>query len=219
MRSTNDAAMNEEDAMLIAFAGLPSAGKSSAARALAALLGGEAFVEPEEADWPSLVRDRATVGAFTALSWFRSARVPLLFKASALAATGATAVVDSYYDVLIARYLGAPSFAWLLPEDDPYFPVARAMVNADWDHLPKADVLVMLHLDETVWTAFMERRGRAFDRDADLVSHFAMQELMMKACEAAARDHRTRLVVVDQIDGSPEQTARLVAEAIRRPAA
>ena len=200
--------------MLIAFAGLPSAGKSSTADRLAARLGGKAFVEPEEQRWPDLVRDRATVGAFTALSWFRTARVPQLYRARAFSEAGGIAVIDSYYDVLIACYLGEAPFEWLLARNDPYYPVARAMVDADWDHLPKADVLVMLRLDRLLWSTFMKRRARNFDRNAQLESYFAMQDLMARACEAARRAHGTRLIVVDQIDSSPEETAARVATAI-----
>ena len=200
--------------VLIAFAGLPSAGKSSAARKLALQIDGKAFVEPEEESWPALVRDRDTVGAFTALSWFRSARVPLLFQAHTLSLAGRDAVVDSYYDVLIARYLGEPPFAWLLSKDDPYFPVARAMVDIDWNRLPKADILVMLHLDETTWSKFMGRRGREFDRRAELNQHFAMQDMMLAACEAAAREHGTKLLILEQVDSTPDETASRIAEMI-----
>lgn len=200
--------------MLIAFAGLPSAGKSSAAKKLAQLLGGDSFVEPEEDSWPALVRQRETVGAFTALSWFRSARVPLLYQAHAQSLSGSIAVLDSYYDVLVARYLGEPPFTWLLPREDPYFAVARAMVDLDWHRLPKADILVMLQLDEAVWTTFMDRRGREFDRSAELNRHFAMQDMMLNACEAAAKEHGTRLLLIEQSDSSPDTTAKRVAEAI-----
>ena len=58
--------------MFLAFSGLPSSGKSSTARALGRILEIETLLEPEETDWPELVRERETMGAFTALTWFRT---------------------------------------------------------------------------------------------------------------------------------------------------
>jgi len=193
--------------MFVAFAGLPSSGKSSTARALGRILQVETLLEPEEADWPVLVRQRATMGAFTALSWFRTVRVPQLFLANEKRNQGGSAIVDSYYDVLIGDYLGKPSFNWLMPPGDPYFQAAEAMVRADWELLPKADVLVFLQLNEDTWFDFMKRRDREFDRSAQLKSHFDMQELMLQASRRASKEHGTKLLVIEQQTGSPEETA------------
>jgi thymidylate kinase len=200
--------------MFIAFAGLPSSGKSSTARALARLVGVNPMLEPEEPDWPSLVRDRAITGAFTALTWFRSVRVPFLFAAADTHRSGGIAIVDSYYDVLIARYLGSPPFNWLLSPTDPYFAAAKEMVEADWQNLPKASVLVFLRLNEQVWREFVSRRDRDLDRSARITEFFQMQELMEAACREAEADHATRLVIVDQRSSTPDETARAVAARI-----
>ncbi len=193
--------------MFVAFAGLPSSGKSSTARALGRILGVETLLEPEEADWPLLIRERATMGAFTALTWFRTVRVPQLFIADEKRRQGASIIVDSYYDVLIRHYLGKPAFNWLMPRDDPYFDAATAMVKADWELLPKADVLVFLRLDEGTWTDFMKKRDRDFDRSAQLRSHFEMQDLMLEASRRASSEHQTKLIVIEQRAGSPGETA------------
>lgn len=200
--------------MLIAFAGLPSSGKSSTAKALARLMEVEVHLEPEESAWPDLVREREISGTFTALSWFRTVRVPQLFKADAARKNNQTAIIDSYYDVLIARYLGDDAFEWLVSRQDPYFPAAKAMVDADWETLPKADVIVFLNLDEATWIEFMSRRDRDFDRNAELNKHFEMQEKMLQACKAAEQAHGSSLIVVNQASSTPEETARRVATAI-----
>lgn len=196
--------------MFLAFAGLPSSGKSSTARALGRILKIETLLEPEETDWPELVRERETMGAFTALTWFRTVRVPQLFIAEQKRGKGTSIIVDSYYDVLIGDYLGKPPFDWLLPTDDPYFEAASAMVQADWERLPKADVLVFLRLDEGTWTEFMKKRDRDFDRSAQLRSHFEMQDLMLEAAQRTSKEHQTKLIVIEQRAGSPEETAKQV---------
>jgi hypothetical protein len=140
------------------------------------------------------------------LSWFRSIRVPQLYAAAEAARSG-KAVVDSYYDMLLASYLGADPFAWLIRPDDPYFRLARDMAELDRGILPRADVLVFLSLTEQVWNAFMDRRAREFDRVARLKEQFAMQSLIEKACRSAEAEHGTRLLVIDQEDSSPTSTA------------
>lgn len=201
--------------MLIAFAGLPSSGKSSTALALGEIMSVEALLEPEESAWPELVKNKERTGDFTALTWFRTARVPQLFHADDVRNSGGTVIVDSYYDILIARYLGKEAFSWLLARGDPYFHVAEAMVREDWANLPKADVLVFLRLDEQCWLEFMERRNRNFDKAAGLAKHFEMQEIMLSAAEEAASKHNTRLLVIDQRSSAPIDTAHRVHTLIR----
>ena len=81
--------------LLIAFAGLPGSGKSSLAKIFAKKIDTEAFCEPEEAEWPSLIHERRIYGHFTGLSWFRMARVELLFKAKEESKENGSGVVDS----------------------------------------------------------------------------------------------------------------------------
>ena len=196
---------------MIAFAGLPSSGKSTTTKALADRLGVKWFVEPEEDQWPEAVRDRDRVGRFTALTWFRSARVPKLYAAAEASRAERAAVIDSYYDVLLSRYIGKDPFVWLLNPGDPYFPLARCMAELDWELLPHADILVFLRLEERVWKTFMDRRSREFDRRAHLEEQFAMQGLIEQACRQAEGEHKTRLIVVDQEDSNPAATAARVA--------
>ena len=199
---------------LIAFAGLPSSGKSSTASALGLLMKAKTYLEPEESLWPDLIKTRDRTGYFTALTWFRSARVPQLYAADELRKTNANAIVDSYYDKILAGYLGDDSFKWLIAETDAHFPAARAMAAADWATLPAADILVFLVLTEVVWLEFMSARGRSFDRSAELNRHFEAQEKMLQTCRLAAHEHGTRLVLVEQVSGSPESTAARVLDAI-----
>lgn len=198
--------------MLITFTGLPGSGKSSTARALAQQLHAPVFLEPEEGEWPSLVHQREISGAFTAMSWFRSARVPGLFAAQAASREGRIAVVDSYFDKLTTWILATPSFSWLLPDTDPYFPVARQMAQLDYDLLPNADVLVLLKLEQSIWLEFMHARGRHFDQSVELNRFFGMQQEFEQAAQKTAADHNIRLCVIEQTASSPDQTATLIRQ-------
>lgn len=201
--------------MLIAFTGLPSAGKSSTARALGKLLGATSFVEPEEEDWPQLVHNREQVGAFTALSWFRSARVPALFAAAEIRSHGGVAIVDSYYDKLVSLYLEQDCFSWLLPKADPYFKVALEMARVDYAQLPVADILIFLRLDESTWRRFSETRGRIFDESAQLLKNFEMQRHLEDASRTASEKWGMRLCIVEQTWSSPDKTARIVRDILK----
>lgn len=200
--------------MFIAFAGLPCSGKSTTAKALATCLQGVSFVEPEECDWPPLVATRELTGHFTALTWFRTARVPNLFLADEVRRNGGIAVVDSYYDVLVSQYLGMPAFDWLLPKQDPYYPAALEMAKTDWLALPKANILVFLHINKAVWLKFMTAREREFDASADLAKHFEMQDHIERACICTAEEHGTKLLKIEQAMSSPDETAQKVAQII-----
>ncbi len=203
--------------MLIAFAGLPSSGKSSTAKALALCLNAPVFVEPEEEKWSNLVHDRETTGKFTALTWFRSVRIPNLFEANKIRNEGGTAVVDSYYDKIVSLYMRENCFSWLIPIDDPYFDVAYQMAIADLKNLPNADILIFLKLNRETWLRFMENRGREFDRSAELKHYFEMQDYMERACKIAADEHGMKLMVIVQIWSSPEETADLIYKKLKLP--
>lgn len=203
--------------MLITFAGLPGSGKSSTARALAQVLQAQVFLEPEEGEWPALVHQRAVSGAFTAMSWFRTVRVPGLFEAQALSSQGKTAIVDSYFDKLTALVLEKSSFSWLVPASDPYFSVAREMAAMDYALLPNADILVFLKIEKHTWFDFMRARGRSFDQSVELTAFFDMQDDIEQACRTLAADHKIRLCVIEQSHSSALDTANLILRALALP--
>ncbi len=190
--------------------GLPSAGKSSAARALAQMLKAAYFLEPEEDQWPELIQRRDVVGRFTALTWFRCARLPGLFEAQEISNGGGIAIVDSYYDKLLSMYIDRPEFEWLVPRSDPYFDVAVRMAKEDFERLPTADVLIFLKVSREVWLRFMQGRGREFDASAKLADFFAMQDCMEAACRRFAGSTGVRIIVVEQKFSSPLDTAQFV---------
>lgn len=214
-RFPEDRMPKPESGLLVAGMGLPGCGKSSVFRELGALIGARAFLEPEEKDWTAAVSRRGDVGHFTGLSWFRAARVPQLFEAEMLRQKGAVALVDSYYDKLLAYYLEAPGMASVMPPEDPYFSVARALARLDLEHLPDADVVVFFEIDEEAWRSFLSGRGRDEDQHGWLLRSFGIQEDMRTAatryCEAGGR----KLLTFRQKRSSPRAAAAELLEALR----
>jgi deoxyadenosine/deoxycytidine kinase len=201
--------------MMICFMGMPSCGKSTTAKSLAQLMDARVFLEPEEYDWPELVQQRGTVGKFTALSWFRSARVPQLFEAQKISEGGEVAIVDCYFDKLLHLYLRAEPFQWLIPVNDPYFHVAAAMAEADFRFLPKADYIVFISCDRLTWETLLKRRNRRFDIEAGLSEQFEMQAYMEAACRLTVETIGGKLLLVDQVVSHADDTARRVLKLLQ----
>lgn len=189
----------------IAFIGIPGAGKSTVCEHLARLLGVEALLEPE--DWPAAVRERDVSGAFTALSWFRSMRVPNLYRAAAQRDQGLVSIVDSYYDKLCSAYLEADEMAWLLPPEDPWHRIATSLAALDWERLPNADCVVVFEVDEPTWHRFLTARGRDLDDAFGLSDQFACQPLFARAAERYAAESGARIVRFRQGFDSPAAAA------------
>lgn len=210
--------------MFVGFMGVPGCGKSATAKALAGMLGGSVFLEPEEPEWSPLVTDRAAYGAFgpyLALQWFRNTRVPGYIKAAEIHAAGGDAVVDSMYDKLIARYMAHESMRWLIPPENAYFDAAHRAAEVDYASLPDPTHLVFVQVDESTWHEMLTKRGREFDATVDVGANLAMQELMANVARAYTAEKGVEFIVHRQQVGSPEETAgdvRLLLDSIRRHA-
>ena len=197
---------------LIAFMGLPGSGKTSTARELANLLEAAVYLEPNEEHWPQAVLNRHRVGAFTALTWFRSMRVPLLVTAAGDRDAGRIAVLDSYYDKLIAGYIDDPAMQWLIGPDDPYFEVAKQMAILDKKLLPDVDILIFLQVTEANWNRLLSTRNRAMDQEAEFLKSFSSQSEFLAASKSYTETTGARLVVYEQQFGSAHSTAVALRE-------
>jgi tRNA uridine 5-carbamoylmethylation protein Kti12 len=89
--------------MLIVFTGLPCSGKSTLTKSLGKQLNKPFFLEPEEDAWPQWITQKNS-DQFSALNWFRAARVPI-YKMAAESSKKTLTFIDSFYDVLIHYYL------------------------------------------------------------------------------------------------------------------
>lgn len=167
----------------IAAVGIPCCGKSTVMRYLAAKLGASYFREPEEPKWPEAVMNRDLVGPLTAITWFRSVRVPHLYNADEIRKQGGVSVIDSYYDKLCYHYLGKKGMGWLIEPKHPYFPVCREMAKLDWQQLPNADLLIVFKVQKNDWEYFLKKRNRHLDRESAFVQSFKTQQLFLQAAK------------------------------------
>ncbi len=178
---------------LIAGMGLPACGKSTLFRKLAQVVQAQGtdvavFLEPEEADWPEAVSERDKCGHITAITWFRAARVPMLHKAAELRRPGFVSLIDSYYDKLVARYMDDPAMSWLISRDDPYWEPFSTIAALDYFHLPDADCVVFIEVEESAWKEQLRQRGRELDKSADVANTYASQAAMLAASEQYCRE-------------------------------
>lgn len=196
--------------------GIPGSGKSSAFKALAAKYALPLYEETKEKDWPKLVQTRDETGYFTALSWFRSIRVPMLYEAEKESKKGQTVLVDSYYDKILHNYMDSDGMKWLIPKDDPYFEVAKKMSDTDYKTLPNADIVVGFKITQDIWLHFLEDRGRMLDKEDSFVRQcFLSQEDMLEASRTYAKDFNKTYIEIEQEYGSPEKTASNLEKKLR----
>ncbi|WP_417783652.1 hypothetical protein [Terasakiella pusilla] len=192
---------------LIVAVGLPGAGKSSISKELSTKIDAVTLLEPEEENWGKAIKDRERCGKFTALNWFRSERVPLLYEAEELVSNGVDVIIDTYYDKLLAYYIGDKHMEWLIDKDDPYFPIAEAMAKQDLKSLPNADIIVILNVNEKVWQQFLSDRGRVYDQEEQLQELYAMQSVIVKAAMKFASDFGAQVINFKQEYDSPAEAA------------
>ncbi len=202
--------------MFIAFMGVPGCGKSTTASRLGARLGCDTFLEPEENLWPEVVLEREVYGAFSGLTWFRNTRVVGYLKAHAIHQAGATAVVDSLFDKLLAHYMDHPSLQWLLPETDPYYTAAREMARVDYQQLPNPTHVIFVHVDPDTWRQLLSSRGRQFDATTSLSDYPEMQQAMYRACQRYCNQKGIPFLMLKQQWSSADASAAELEQLIAR---
>ncbi|OPZ21563.1 MAG: hypothetical protein BWZ03_00785 [bacterium ADurb.BinA186] len=143
--------------------GISGSGKSTLAKELAAVTHAKIFLEPEEKEWPELVKRSNFYGEFAAMTSLRNLRVKNLYDAKRARDEGDTAIVDSYYDKITSYYIDKPGMEWLISPKDPYFEAAQILTNVDTQHLPDADCMIFLDIDIETWQKFLKLRNRNRD--------------------------------------------------------
>lgn len=200
---------------LIAGFGLPGSGKSSVMKCLGELHGWQVFLEPEEDKWAAAVHERDRCGHITALTWFRAARVPLLYEADRLRCMGATTIVDTFYDKLVHRYLGRKGMEWLMSSTDPYFGVAKELARLDYEKLPDCDCLIFFQVDRVTWDQLLSRRNRKFDSTNPLRDSFETSELFLQCAKEYCAERSIPLIEFSNEISTPIQSARALTKRIK----
>ena len=204
--------------LLICAMGIPGCGKSSVVRALADLYGEKAtsYYEPEENDskypWPPAVHKRSEYGYFGSITWFRAMRVPGLIDAELDKQNGKIAFVDSYFDKLIYKYIGAEGLEWFLPKNDEYYDIVNKMAKRDYEKLPNADIVLCFTVTKDIWRKFLSARSRAMDKEETFEKEcFSLQQPMIDACKSYKEDYKKFVIYIEQENTSPF----LVAEKLK----
>lgn len=199
--------------LFIAGMGIPSCGKSSTLRLVAEKLGAKFFAEPEENSWPEAVLERDLSGCFSAITWFRSQRVPYYYKARFLADSGQLAIVDSYYDGLMKGLVGQAGMNWLIEKDDPYYSLVMDMAMKDWELLPKPDLMIFFELSYEDWKQMIEGRGRQLDQEQALLDSYPTQELFHRVGRDFCEQYHIKYLTYKQKFSTLEASAsRLLSQ-------
>lgn len=189
--------------MLVVFCGLPSCGKSTLTAKIAENCSSQYFLEPEEDFWPSWIKED-NLDQFSALNWFRSARVPE-YKKAALISEKELVFVDSFYDVLIKYYISDPSFSWLISKENAYYEVVKRTAELDAELLVAPDLLVFIKVSEDDWSTLQKKRNRVYDETVNLIENYQMQDSIYNAARNYCKDTGTNFLEVEQkIDGYEE---------------
>jgi hypothetical protein len=200
-----DDVRNRMAGIIVAFVGVPGAGKSTLCDALARITGAVPLKEPT--DWPPAVTDPGSANGFTALTWFRAMRVPLYYQAMRERDLGRFAILDTYYDKICHYLLGAEGMDWFLSPSDPYFDLYEEIARRDWISLPAADVVVLIYLEEATWRHHIAQRNRALDHDWDVSANFLIQRHFVEAAEKLRDIIGIPLVHFEQDLSSPDDSA------------
>lgn len=203
--------------VLIAGMGLPGCGKSSLFGHLEKIVKDVSCLrEPEEKEWSDAVHRRDEVGHITCLHWFRSTRVPHLYSARHSADNGRIVLLDSFYDKLCHYYLGKPGLEWLLKPEDPYFENFLETANLDLLHLPDADVLVAIEVNEADWLMMIAGRNRSLDDKTNLHKTYHTQALFLDAAGQYCRERNVKLVRFKNLFSTVEESAHRLQEVLKK---
>lgn len=192
----------------IAFVGISGSGKSTTAREIATLTGGISLHEPEESEWPEVIRNIQDYGELSSLMVFRAMRVNTLYQAQKLKEKENLVFVDSYYDKITAYYLGKPGMEWLMDPKDPYYESALQIMQLDVDLLPDADCIVLFEVSLNDWIKMLQSRNRTRDNLEGFIENYNLyKKYIDSAVEQLCSRRNIKLIRFQQNFSSPGQQA------------
>jgi deoxyadenosine/deoxycytidine kinase len=198
---------------LIAFSGLPGAGKTTIARLLAEQIDAAAFLEPEECDWPETVQNRYAGSEEITFFWFRSIRGNNLYLADRARKESLWAIVDTMYEHIRTRYLRHYGIS-RLGEYHPFQDVFEIVAERDWDTLICPDFCFFLSVDEIAWRQRLQQRSRISDRVLKIGDRYYMQDIMEEATAEYCRNKRVPYTVLVNETGSEQMVVERILRAI-----
>lgn len=186
---------SENHGVVIAFAGISGSGKTSTAKELSTLYPYKSLVEPEEPDWPDVIRNRDVFGSFTMWMGLRQLWIPLQFQAQTLKELNQTVFLDSYFIKLIGYELDEAGMDWLFSKDDPYYSVYYQLCQLDIQHLPDPDCIVLFDVPYHQWLQLLASRNREWDKTPGfLESYEHTKEAIKHAVQRLCQDKNIKLI-------------------------
>jgi hypothetical protein len=195
---------------LVVAVGIPGSGKSSVFNCLGEVSGLRVIREPDEPDWHRSVTAHGYADPFSALTWFRSVRVPQLRLAAELRRRGETVLVDDYYDKLLCDILGAPGLEGLIPPTDAYYGVFGELARIDRTMLPDADCLVFFEVEKEDWRTMLRTRHNEYDRAPGFEDIHALQPRLLDVADRYCREQKVPLVRFLNKRSSVEEAANVL---------
>lgn len=207
---------DEKLGRMIVFAGISGSGKSTLSRELGKLMESSVFCEPEEDEWPEWVVGKRLNGKFNAYVTFRSLRLNALWHAHEVVKNGGVAIVDSYYDKITSYYLGNPGMEWLIEKEDPYYSVVSQLTKLDNEHLPKADLVILLDVTFEDWVQLLGSRQRCRDTIDGFRESYSMYRSYVKnAIISLNQDQNIPYVIFQPTFGDPKKEALRLYELLK----
>lgn len=202
---------SEETGVIIAFAGLSGSGKTTMAKALSSLHPYHCLIEPEESDWPYVIRKKDVFGSFAMWMGFRQLWLPFQYEAQRLKNLNQVAILDSYFIKIIGYELDEKGLEWLFPKDDPYHAVYRQICQLDIAHLPDPDCIVLFDIAYPTWIKFLASRTRDWDKTPGfLESYQQTKDAIEKSVKRLCYERNIRLIRFQPEFGDViEQASRL----------
>lgn len=197
-----------EKGTVIAFAGVSGAGKTTMAKSLASLCSCHCLVEPEEADWPEVIRKADVFGNFTWCMAFRQLWLPQQYEAQDLKNKGQNVILDTFFIKIVGYELEAPDLDWLFPKDNPYFQAFYQVCELDIEYLPDPDCIVLFDVSFEDWLKLLSIRNRDLDKRPGFIESYqptktAINNAVFRLCE----ERNIRLIHFKQEFGDVGQQA------------
>lgn len=202
--------------LFIALAGVMGVGKSSLARALAARLGGQCFIEPEADAWPIPEGGHWEDHVMQLETWVHDTNLSLFQQAKHAAASGILSVADGGSFVLAKEYMNDPAcqFYYGLVSDDEMRQL-RETALSDWRDAPCPDVLVLIEANLDAWKKMLQKRGRIMDANqAFIACYHDQQRVIRAAAEIYAREKNIKLICFENVWSDPDKCVYQLASEI-----
>lgn len=196
---------------IIAFSGISGCGKSTLSKLLSKELGAVCINEPEEQDWPEVIKNPEKYDQATSFLAFRQIWAKQFTDAHIANKFNKLVFVDSYFFKINSYYLGKPKMDWLLKSDSPYLETLKNLNKLDQELFYDADCVVLFDVNLEDWKLFLKSRQRNWDKTPGFEEAFSITK---KYVEDATIEHcknkKIKLIKFNHKFGDFHEQARLL---------